>query len=70
MKEKIIYVDFKTASRKTASRKISHKKINTDLLKNKDSYIKKIAKRISTIFNKLFKTQTTYNEPLKYKHWL
>lgn len=65
MKEKIIYVDFKTASRKT-----THKKNNADPLNNKDSYIKKIAKKISTIFNKLFKKQTTYNEPLKYKHWL
>jgi hypothetical protein len=71
VRDNIIYVDFKSASKKS-KHKNKYKNSESHYPKQKKSFIKIISEKVKHIFNKIFKRTYKYNNsnPPKYKHWL
>lgn len=70
MDKKVIYVDFKAASKKSKHKEIPIYKESTFFSSEKKSFTQRILERFSLLF-KLFKKNKPFNnvEPL-HKHWL
>ncbi|QGU93852.1 hypothetical protein GOM49_00775 [Clostridium bovifaecis] len=69
MEEKVIYVDFKSASKKS-KHKNKYKNNDTKPPTQKKSFPNLVMRKIKNIFNRLFRRKSKNNAPLKYKHWL
>lgn len=69
MSGKIIYVDFKSASKKSKLKK-NLKNNNSHPDAHKDNFIKAIYNKIKHAFYKFFKRDSNDNDSDKYKHWL
>lgn len=69
MEEKVIYVDFKSASKKS-KHKSKYKNNDPQPPKQKKSFANLVVAKVKNIFYKVFRRKYKNNAPLKYKHWL
>jgi len=69
VEDNIIYVDFKSAS-KRSKHKNKYKNSESHHPKQRKSFIKIIAEKAKHIFDKIFRRTYKYNNSPKYKHWL
>lgn len=69
MEGKVIYVDFKSASKKSKD-KNKYKSNHPLPLNEKRSYASLISEKLKSLFSRLLRKRSRNSEPLKYKHWL
>lgn len=69
MDKKVIYVDFKTASKKSRhANTLSNRELS--LVQKKKSFMQKIFEKLKSIVNRLRKNKKLNTDVIHRKHWL